>query len=110
MKSVDELYKKYYNAYENGYDNDDDEFIAAKKKKISYKQFELFDETDKKLTLDEEIKKFFKEIKNKEKIFDKKGFLKYFSYGPTALVDKLLDQNTQDLKRVWMRLNNKRSN
>ena len=59
MKSFDELYEKYYNAYKNGYDNDDDEFIEAKKKKISYKQFESFDETDKKLTLDEETKKFF---------------------------------------------------
>ena len=55
-------------------------------------------------------KSVFREIKNKEKIFDKKGFLKYFSYGPTALVDKLLGQNTQDLKKVWMRLNNERSN
>ena len=55
-------------------------------------------------------KSFFREIKNKEKIFDKKGFSKYFSYGPTALVDKLLGQNTQDLKKVWMRLNNERSN
>ena len=55
-------------------------------------------------------KSVFREIENKEKIFDKKGFLKYFSYGPTALVDKLLGQNTQDLKKVWMRLNNERSN
>ena len=59
MKSFDELYEKYYNAYKNGYDNDDDEFIEAKKKKMSYKQFESFDETDKKLTLDEETKKCF---------------------------------------------------
>ena len=59
MKSFDELYEKYYNTYKNGYDNDDDEFIEARKKKISYKQFESFDETGEKLTLDEETKNFF---------------------------------------------------
>ena len=59
----------------------------------------MFDKTDKKLTLDEETKNFIKEIKNREQIFDKKGFTKYFSYKPTALVNKLLGQNTQDLKQ-----------
>ena len=44
MKNVDELYEKYYNAYKNDFDND--ELIEAKKKKIDYKQFELFDKTD----------------------------------------------------------------
>ena len=56
MKNVDELYEKFYNAYKNDYDNDD-ELSEAKKKKFDYKQFELFDKTDKKLTLDEETKK-----------------------------------------------------
>ena len=56
MKNVDELYKKYYNGYKNDYDTDD-ELNETKKKKIDYKQFELFDKTDKKLTLDEETKK-----------------------------------------------------
>ena len=55
MKNVDELYKKYYNAYKNDFDND--ELIETKKKKIDYKQFELCDKTDKKLTLDGETKK-----------------------------------------------------
>ena len=55
MKNVDELYEKYYNAYKNDFDND--ELIEAKKKKIDYKQFELFDKTDKKLALDGETKK-----------------------------------------------------
>ena len=55
MKNVDELYEKYYNAYKNDFDND--ELIEAKKKKIDYKQFELFDKTDKKLTLDAETKR-----------------------------------------------------
>ena len=56
MKNVDELYEKYYNAYKNDYDNDD-ELSEGKKKKFDYKQFELFDKTDKKLTLDGETKK-----------------------------------------------------
>ena len=73
---VDELCEKYYNAYKNNYDGD--ELREAKKKKIDYKQFELFDKTDKKLTLDEETKHFIKEIKNREKNVDKKGFTKYF--------------------------------
>ena len=77
MKNVDELYKKYYNGYKNDYDTDD-ELNETKKKKIDYKQFELFDKTDKKLTLDEETKHFIKEIKNREKNVDKKGFTKYF--------------------------------
>ena len=97
MKNVDELYEKYYNAYKNDYDAD--ELSEAKKKKIDYKQFELFVKTDKKLTLDEETKQFFKEIENKEKIVDKMGLLKYFSCEPTALVNILSGQNTQDLKK-----------
>ena len=75
MKNVDELYEKYYSAYKNEYDNDD-ELSEGKKKKIDYKQFELFDKTDKKLTPDEETKHFIKKIENKEKHVDKKGFTK----------------------------------
>ena len=55
MKHFNELYEKYYNAYKN--DNDTNELSEAKKKKFDYKQFELLDKTDKKLTLDEETKK-----------------------------------------------------
>ena len=55
MKNVDELYEKYYNAYKNDYDAD--ELSEPKKKKIDRKQLELFDKTDKKLTLDGETKK-----------------------------------------------------
>ena len=97
MKNVDELYEKYYNDYKNNYDAD--ELSEAKKKKRDYKQFELFDKTDKKLTLDEETKNNFKEIKDREKIVDIKKFREYFSYEPTALVNKLLGQNTQDLRK-----------
>ena len=55
MKHFNELYEKYYNAYKN--DHDTNELSEAKKKKFDYKQFELLDKTDKKLTLDEETKK-----------------------------------------------------
>ena len=34
MKNVDELYKKYYNAYKNDYDSDD-ELSEGKKKKLA---------------------------------------------------------------------------
>ena len=68
-------------------------------KKIDYKQFELFDKTDKKLKLDEEPKKNFKEIENREKNVDKRGFMKYFSNEPIALVNNLLSRNTQDLRK-----------
>ena len=61
MKNFDELYEKYYNAHKNYYD--DDELNEAKKKKIDYKQFELFDKTDKKLTLEGETKKKDEESK-----------------------------------------------
>ena len=71
----------------------------AKKKKIDYRQFELFDGTDKESKLDEETKNISKEIKNREKCVDKKGFIKYFSYEPTELVNNLLSQNTQGLRQ-----------
>ena len=56
MKNVDELYKKYYDAYKNDYDSDN-ELSEGKKKKFDYKQFELFDKTNKELTLDGKTKK-----------------------------------------------------
>ena len=61
----------------------------------------MFDKTDKRLKLDGETKNFIKEIENKEKGVDIKRFTKYFSYEPTALVNKLLGQNTQDLKKCF---------
>ena len=83
MKNVHELYEKYYNAYKIDYHAD--ELSEAKKKKIDYRQ---------KLTLDEETKKKFKEIKNSETIVDKKKFREHFSYELTALINELLGQNT----------------
>ena len=44
-------------------------------------------------------KKVLKEIENREKNVDKKGFMEYFSYKPVALVNNILDQNTQDLRK-----------
>ena len=98
MKNVDEFYEKYNNAYKNDYDNDD-ELNEGKKNKFNYRKFELFDEIDKKSKLDEETENSFKDIENQEKNVDKRGFMKYFRYEPTALVNKLLDQNTQDLRK-----------
>ena len=40
-----------------------------------------------------------KEIESQEKTFDKKKIKKYLSYEPTALVNNLLSQNTEDLKK-----------
>ena len=102
MKNVDKLYKKYYDAYKSDYDTDD-ELNEVKKKKFDYKQFELLDKIDKKLKLDEETKTFIKEIKKREKGVDKNGFMEYFNYKPTALVNKLLGQNMQDLKKKFGR-------
>ena len=96
MKNVDELYEKYYNAYKNDFDNDD-ELSEAKKKKFDYKQFELFDKTDEEPKVDEKTKKKIKEIENREKSVEKKRIINYFSYEPITLVNKLLSQNTQDL-------------
>ena len=99
MKNVDEFYEKYYNAYKNDYGNDD-ELSEGKKNKFNYRKFKLFDETDKKSKLDEETENFFKNIENQEKNVDKRVFMKYFRYEPTALVNELLDQNTQDLRNI----------
>ena len=59
----------------------------------------MVDKTGEKLKLDEETKHFFKDIENREKNVDKKGVMKYFNYEPTALVNKLFSQNTQDFKK-----------
>ena len=59
----------------------------------------MFDKTNKESKLDEETKKNFNEIANKEKDIDKKRFMKYFTYEPTALVNKLLGKDTEDLRQ-----------
>ena len=60
----------------------------------------MFDKTDKKSKLDGNTKKCFKEIENREKGVDKKGFMKYFNHEPTTLINKLLDQNKEDLRKM----------
>ena len=46
MKNVEELYRKYYNAYKSDYDSVD-ELNEAKNKTFDYKQSELVNKTDK---------------------------------------------------------------
>ena len=82
----------------SNYDTDG-ELNEAKKKKFDHKQFELVDKTDKESKLDEETKNVLKEIEKREKGVDKKGFIRYFNYEPSALVIKLFNQNTQELKK-----------
>ena len=53
--------------------------MRLKRKKSDYKHFELVEKTDKGSKLDGETKKIFKEIENREKSVDKKGFMKYFN-------------------------------
>ena len=45
-------------------------------------------------------KKGFKQIENRERIIDIKKLKEYFSYEPTALVNNLLSQNTQNLRKI----------
>ena len=45
-------------------------------------------------------KKFFEEIERREKIVDRDRFMKCFSYKPTALLNILFGQNTQDLRKI----------
>ena len=47
--------------------------MGLKRKNLTTKQFELFNKKDKKLTLDEETKNFFKDLEEPEKIDDKKN-------------------------------------
>ena len=66
----------------------------------------MFDKADKKLILDEETKNLLRRLKIEKKLLIKKylgnikKFRGYFSYEPTALVNKLLGANTQDLKKI----------
>ena len=90
MKNVHELYEKYYNAYKIDYDAD--ELSEAKKKKTDYRQKVNTRWRNKK-------KKKIKEIKNSEKIVDKKKFREHFTYEPTALINELLGQNTRFKKK-----------
>ena len=94
MKNVARLYGKCYSAYKSNYDTHG-ELNEAKKKKFGRKQFEFL---------------IFEEIKKRGKGVDKKGFIRYFNYEPSALVIELSNQNTQDLKKNLTKLNYKRLN
>ena len=68
MKNADQFYEKYYDAYKNDYDAD--ELSEAKKKKIDYKQFELFVKTDK----TNKQNNFLRRLKIKKKLLIKWDF------------------------------------
>ena len=55
MKNVDELYKNYFNDYKSDLDTNH-ELTENKKKKLNYKQFEIANEINKELKLDEKAK------------------------------------------------------
>ena len=71
MKNVDQLYEKYYSAYKNDCDSDDG-LNEAKKKTFGYKQFELFDKTNKKPKLDGETKNFLMRLKIEKRVLIKR--------------------------------------
>ena len=73
--------------------------MRLKRKNLTPTSLDCLIITDKRPKLSGEIKNFLKEFENQEKSVDKNGFIKYFNYKPTALVIKLLSQNTQDLKK-----------
>ena len=84
IKNVEEVYRKYYDACKEEYDIGG-ELNGAENKTFDYKQSKIVDKTDKESKLDGETKNFIKEIKEREKGVDKKGFRKYSGYEPSAL-------------------------
>ena len=79
IKNVEEVYRKYYDACKEEYDIGG-ELNGAENKTFDYKQFKIVDKTDKESKLDGETKNFIKEIKEREKDVDKKGFSGYFNF------------------------------
>ena len=53
-------------------------YVRLKRKKFDYKQFKLFNKTDKNLTLDKETKKNFKDVAKQDKNVDKKSLKNVF--------------------------------
>ena len=116
LDNAEDLFNDLYYIYKDKCNEEKDGLNTKNKRCLNYKKLRLDDyqhkseeekqETSKKLDkkdeepkLDKKTETYFKEIKNQEKIVDKKVFTKYFSYEPTALVNKLLGQNTQDLRK-----------
>ena len=54
-------------------------YVRLKRKKFDYKQFKLFNKTDKNLTLDEETKKKFKDVEKQDKNVDKRSLKNIFA-------------------------------
>ena len=54
-------------------------YVRLKRKKFDYKQFKLFNKTDKNLTLDKETKKNFKDVAKQDKNVDKKSLKNIFA-------------------------------
>ena len=83
VKDVEEIYRTYYDSCKGEYDISN-ELNETENKKLDHKQFfEIV--VDKESKLDGETKNFIKEIKEREKGVDKKGFRKYSGYEPSAL-------------------------
>ena len=116
LDNVEDLFNDLYYIYKDKYTEEKDGLNAKNKKILYYKKLRLDnyqfeseeekqqtskkpDEKDEESKLDKKTEIFFKEIKNQEKIVDKKRFSKYFSSEPIALVNKLFGQNTQDLRK-----------
>ena len=99
-KNVGEVYSKYYYAYKGEHDNGG-ELSGVKNKMFDYKQFKIVNKKDKESKSDKETKHFLKEIEKREKSVHKKEFIGYFNYEPSALMNKLSSQNTQDLKKSF---------
>ena len=59
----------------------------------------MFDKTDKKLKLDRETEHFLSRLKLEKKVLIKRDLRNILSYQPTALVNNLIGQNTQDLRK-----------
>ena len=100
IKNVGEVYSKYYYVYKGEHDNGG-ELNGVENKYFDYKQFKIVNKRDKESKLDKETKHFLKEIEKREKSVHKKEFMGYFNYEPSALVNKLSSQNTQDLKKSF---------
>ena len=58
INNVEEVYRKYYDAHKDEYDNGV-ELNGAENKKFDYKQFKIVDKTDKESILDGETNFFY---------------------------------------------------
>ena len=73
--------------------------MRLKRKQIDYKQFELFGKADKRSKLDGRTKNFLRRLKIEKKVLIKRDLGNILATNHSALVNKLLSQNTQDLRK-----------